>query len=367
MTLTCKHAGRDEPRLVIGRHEDECADDQCPGCQECTEIHCLVCGVEHLVHEQTCPNCITETRERLKTLYGLHKHLGSEARNGSQNGRLAAARPIPGGEATVLRSGGSHGRAVSFSEEYNLLATNAGLRTKDTSHKTDERHGEPLPTLQLIDQWEDVWRAQLGNPLPEPTVHWRAHAGSPTAGRNFLESAKFMNEHLSWAAQHTASFGEFVRDIVKQATILEDVLHDGIRLEKGAPCFRCGTVLERDPGEPKLCRHSHLAQQIADHYDEPGFTFEYLSLIYDHLMKEHIADCDQGGRADTYQCPQCFWRYDKNSYWLAVREEIEREKAATQAAAIVADMPSILPAPYEPWQEEFLHKYNVKVDQGSGQ
>lgn len=325
MTDTCRFVGHDEPRVLLGRHVDDVEDhdDDCPGCQPCTAQHCIVCRVEHVENEQTCPTCVGKARERLRSVYGLHKHLASEARHGGQDGRLAAARPIPGGEATVLRGPGSLGSATAYSRKtYRLTKDELEKAVPDVSHRKDERPGEAMPTSQLLEQWADEWREKLGVEIPEH--------------KSLKLTAKFMLEHLTWAAQRTGSFPEFVHDITKHAAVLEAILHDGERQESGAaPCFRCGGDLERSVYEIEPCEHAELAQQIAKHWKEPSFTtvhlMVYLERHYPKVARQH-KKCDQGGRRDTYRCTRCHWRYDKGSYSLAVREEVERQKAAAKKA-----------------------------------
>lgn len=358
MTDLCRYAGNDEPRILIGRHVSEDAVDEgdpihsgddCTGCQPCPHDHCVVCRAEHVDLVQTCPTCITNAKERLKSVYGLHKHLAGEAQHGGRDGRLAAARPIPGGDAVVLRGPGSDSSSVTHMEDQNEFAEHAGwTRPFDVSHKHDERQGEPLPTLQLLQQWEDVWRKELGNRVRHRTL---------------LTTAKFLSEHVSWAAQRTDSFPEFVRDISRHAAVLEALLHDGTFYEHGgAPCFRCAGVLERKAADPKPCKHARAAKKIADHYAEPGFSTVHLLVYLERHAKsvydEH-AKCEQGGGIDAYECARCHWRYDKKSYWLAVREEIEKVEATkpTVADEAVAFTKSHLDVELTPWQEDFLRTH----------
>ena len=360
MTDLCRYAGNDNPRVLIGRHVDvELVDeegvqihsgDDCTGCQPCTSGHCVVCRAEHVDQEQTCPTCIANAKERLKSVYGLNKHLAEEALNGGQHGRLAAARPIPGGDATVLRGPGSDSSSVTFMEDMNEFAEHVGWPKVDVSHKHDERHNEALPTRQLLEQWEDVWRKELGNRVRHRTL---------------LTTTKFLSEHVSWAAQRTDSFAEFVRDISRHAAVLEALLHDGTFYEHGgAPCFRCAGVLERKAADPRPCKHARLAQKAAKHWNEPNFSTVHLLVYLERWMPkaydEH-AKCDQGGGIDVYECGRCHWRYDNKSYWLAVREEIEKVEATKAAEPKPDDVAAFtkkhLDVGMTPWQEDFLRQH----------
>jgi len=349
MTDECRFAGRDEPRIVPGRHVVPAGDEpehdpECTGCQPCTAKHCVVCRVEHVEHEQTCPTCITNAKERLRSVYGLNKHLAEHAVSAGQAGRLLAAAPIPGGDATVLRGPGSDGSSVVFAEDQNRLAYLGG-ETVPADHKDDERHGEAMPTRQLLEQWEDVWRAELG---------------SRQRHRTLLSTSEFLIQHLSWAAQRTSSFPDFVADIARHAALLEVVLNDGVRPEAGAaPCFRCAGDLVREAAEPTLCPHAWAAKQLAEHFDEPGFRTVHLLVYLERYVPdayESHKSCRQGGTADTYVCTRCHWRYDQGAYWLAVREEAERATAARKAEAVVKAAKDLMPGGLEPHQEEFLRR-----------
>lgn len=345
----CRYAGPDEPRIVQGRHllpaiDDPEHDPDCRGCQPCTTKHCVVCRVEHVEHEQTCTTCITTAKDRLRTVYGLNKHLAEHALNAGQNGRLLAAAPIPGGEATVLRGPGSSGSSAVFAEDQNALAYLGG-ETVPADHKDEERHSEVLPTRQLLEQWEDVWRAELG---------------SRVRHRTLLSTSKFLIEHLSWAAQRTSSFPDFVHELARHAALLEVVLNDGVRPEAGAaPCFRCAGELERQSAEPSMCSHAWAASQLAERYDEPRFKtvhlLVYLERYHPETYEEH-RKCQQGGRADTYVCARCHWRYDQRGYWLAVREEFARAEAKRKAEEVVVKVTKHLDIELQPWQEEFLRR-----------
>lgn len=348
MTNECRFAGRDEPRIIPGRHVEPDPDEPehdptCKGCQPCSAKHCAVCQVEHVEHEQTCTTCIWNAKERLRSLYGLNKHLAEHAVSAGQNGRLLAAAPIPGGDATVLRGPGSDGSSVVFAEDQNRLAYLGG-DTVPADHKDDERHGEAMPTRQLLEQWEDVWRAELG---------------SRQRHRTLLSTTRFLLEHLSWAAQRTSSFPDFVRDIARHVALLEVVLNDGVRPEAGAaPCFRCAGDLKRQAAEPTLCPHAWTAKQLAEHYDAPGFKTVHLLVYLERYWPETYAEhatCRQGGTTDTYVCSRCHWAYDQRSYWLTVREEFERAEAQRKADAAVAHVKRVLDdVELQPWQEDWL-------------
>ena len=59
----CRWNGSENPRVVKGRHDEDCPGGDCAGCQPCTEPHCRVCNRAHV--EGTCAECLAETREDL--------------------------------------------------------------------------------------------------------------------------------------------------------------------------------------------------------------------------------------------------------------------------------------------------------------
>ena len=210
----CIWQGSDQPRAIKRRHEDDCEDEGCRGCLPCPGPHCIVCGIEH-VDQRTCPECVGQAREDVFEIRKLWRNLPRHALVGGNNGKLEAAREIPGGEAMVLLIPGSHGKG----------ATAAKRRGDDASHLEDERDSETmLPELCLVN-WEEDWRRMLGNP-PDPDVP-----------ASLEDAATFLDEHLSWAAQEHDAFDEFAREVRQQRAHIEDVLHAGERTETGAPCL----------------------------------------------------------------------------------------------------------------------------------
>ena len=215
---TCIWQGRENPRTLRNRHEDDCESETCKGCQPCAESHCVVCGIEH-VADQTCPTCIATVRFGLAEIESLYRQLPAQALYGGSDGYLEASRPIPGGEAMVLLSPSSNGRAVAWSRE----------RGDDVSHLSDERIGEVEPPEQMLVTWEDDWR--------EIRNHRTEEIATLTA------AAAYLDEHLAWAAQHHDAFDDFANDIRRQVGRLEDVLHAGERKGKTVPCIWCkGTI-----------------------------------------------------------------------------------------------------------------------------
>lgn len=219
--LSCRWAGRDNPRLLRDRHDESCEDEDCKGCQECYLRHCVVCGITH-VSQQTCPECIGTVRTGLIEIRNLFAQLPAQALYGGVDGYLEAARPIPGGEAMALMAPAGNGRAVAWARE----------RGDDVSHAEDERASELDPPEMMLVTWEDDWRS-IRNQKTEDVASLNA-------------AAEYLSEHLHWAAQEHDAFDAFAEDIRSQVGRLEDVLHAGERDERTAPCLYCSGRIERE-------------------------------------------------------------------------------------------------------------------------
>lgn len=204
MSVDCRWTGRETPRAIKDRHKDECQNDECKGCLPCPETHCVVCGIEH-VDQQTCPGCIATTREDIAEIVRMDGKLEEHAISGGNDGRLEAARDIPGGEAMVMHGPGAQHGEIG--------------------------RGEHMTTLMLLVSWEDDWRSIKHQPAEEKAT---------VSG-----AAAYLDEHLTWAAQNHPAFDAVAEELRGHRAHLEDVLHDGERPDLGAPCVLCGRPLER--------------------------------------------------------------------------------------------------------------------------
>lgn len=251
-------------RVLPERHHDACNGGMsgCRGCQRCRERHCIVCAAEHVSEAEplTCPACVASVRQALADVVRLVHELPVQAALGGDEGRLAAGAPIPGADATVLLGPGSDGRAQ----------TRAMLLGEPEDSDLEFR-GDPEPPLSLLASWEDDWRMTFG------------HGGGPRA--TLANARAYLDEHLTRAAQTHPAFDEFAAAVTRCRARLEDVLHDGVRDETGAPCVHCRTNLVRRALPPQPARR----------------------------------DGDRGGLRDEWHCPRCRRVYDSGSYWNAVR------------------------------------------------
>lgn len=203
-TLRCRWTGTATPRALVDRHEDECTDETCRGCLRCPRYHCQICGIEH-VDDQVCPSCLGTVRTNLHEVIELYLQLAHHAVVGANEGKFEAAREMPGGEATVMRS--------------------------PWTERGEAARGDHMTTEQILVTWEIDWRSIKGTPTDE--IHSLADAWT------------FLTEQLSWAAVKHPAFSDFAQEIDRHRNHLEDVLHAGERVETGAPCEVCRQPLER--------------------------------------------------------------------------------------------------------------------------
>lgn len=232
--MTCKFVSIDQPRVLSGRHTEDCEWDtqrtgfECRGCAPCTEPHCRVCGKTHA--EQTCPACAGEARDDLHTIGRLTGNLAPEAKHRGVNSEamkllLPAADPEAWGHITTsLRVGRlPHGYLV--------------CDRCDNPWPCDRHADTELHPLFVLGNWDAIWREALDHAEPPEQLT------IATAGR-------YLDTQLTYMAgwEHS-DFDDFARDLRKCRTHLESVLHDqnqGDRANVG--CFECGGDLER-----KLC------------------------------------------------------------------------------------------------------------------
>jgi hypothetical protein len=118
---------------------------------------------------------------------------------------------------------------------------------------------DELHPLWVLGTWEQIWRDHLDHDTDELT-------SLPSAWAYLNMQLGYMSE------QPEPAFDEFARELRQCRAHLEDVLRDGIREERGAPCVQCGTRMVRtvtahgaqDVYRCKVCRREVTADQY--HY-----------------------------------------------------------------------------------------------------
>lgn len=251
--------------------------------EPCTRRHCCVGRCWNHTDDanpQTCPSCVGMVRDDLAEIIRLTELLPTQAVDGGSDGHLLAGAPIPGGEAMVFLGPGSDGRARVWARERGDQREAQGLRRGfdgDYTHAQDEAESDPMPPLLVLATWEDDFRQTLGHPSGPRATMWRC--------------ADYLGTHLTMMAQRHEAFEEFAADLARLRGRLEDVLGEGERDEKGAPCMKCGTL---------QMRRCHPRQ---------GFL-------------------------DEWHCPRCRVTSTAAEYWKSVEQDYQDNATALHAEAI---------------------------------
>lgn len=216
---------------------------------------CVICSCELAPTEiQTDTRCLARTRRNLARIESLYAYLpallGQPASPGFATvmGINQIDPGMPGGDALAMLGSGSAGGegraddppAVGF-ELWCWIDDVAGIR------------GETLP---------------LSTAVPS-SVAW-------------------LSTRAGWLLSYHPAAEEFVSDVRRILGRLEAVTDTSDAPEYGAPCFECGTPLQR------------------------GWT--------------------STGLAENYECRSCGRTYPPSHYWLAVRAQYEAHQAATREA-----------------------------------
>ena len=212
----CKWAGRGEPRILPGRHDEDCADaDECPGCAPCVEPHCCVCRRAHAA--VTCAECVAATRDDLRTIATLCDALPKEAEHRGVNG-----------EAMMLVG------PTADPEAWRNRAMSAMRGRVDAAYLEDCRD-EQHP-LWVLGTWEQLWRDHLDQPTDLAATLPRLVA--------------YLDAKLHVMAEvEEVPFEDLARDLRGCRGHLEDVLRDGDQRDTGAPCMTCDVPLELTYGD----------------------------------------------------------------------------------------------------------------------
>lgn len=244
----CRFVASDQPRILPGRHRDECPDETCAGCLPCPMDHCRVCGVEHSVG--ACAGCVGEVRDSLADIVRMCEALLAEAVHRGVNseamvllGPTVDPEAREHWEASVLA-----GRILPPEcDAHDLADVRRWLETAD-----DERH----PLLVL-----GTWAMQYRDALEHD---------APISRADVFTEAAYLDRHLTEAGAYPwTPFEDFARDLRQSITHLERVLHDGEQIDEGVPCLKCHRPLTRvwaygkgeDGWECKRCRERSTEAQ----------------------------------------------------------------------------------------------------------
>lgn len=287
--MNCRYVASDQPRVLRGKHAEECAGEPCSGCQPCTEPHCRVCAREHA--EGTCAACVGATRDDLHEIARLCGNLHAEVRwagvdSEAMNLLGPAANPEAWGHVTTSVNVGR------------LPADYLGWCDRCKVPWPCEQHADgELHPLFVLTTWDSVWRDALDHDEPEELA--------TIAGAVF-----YLDLQMTYMAGHEhAPFEDFARDLRRCLAHLEAVLHDGEQIDSGAPCMTCqrpltrtwGDTPQHDGWECKPCRETS---------NEAQYRF---AVRADYIKRaEWLTDADMSTRTEI---PAATVRS-----WAAVRE-----------------------------------------------
>jgi hypothetical protein len=229
--MSCRWNGTQSPRLLAGRHGEDCPGGECPGCQPCTEPHCRVCARTHVAG--TCAECLAETREALIEIARMCHALPAEVKHrGIAGEALMLLGPVADVEARQhVEASYLAGRLpegwieAAHGRDCPLLVNEACIGCAG---------GEFHPLTVLL-TWQLVWRDAL--------EHDEAEDNTLATAVDYLDrTMSYMGgfEHVP--------FEDFARDLRRCASHLEAVLHDGEQVDTGAPCMTCHVPLQREWG-----------------------------------------------------------------------------------------------------------------------
>ena len=232
-----------------------------------------------------------------------------------------------GGEALNMLTDGTESEAWQQTYERN---EDIWAKTKRTDHAADQM-GEESHPVNTLAFWTRVIREERDQPTGLAVTLSR--------------EADYLRNNLDWMTRpddfgdpawfEVTVLADDLRTLVRR---MEDVLSMGHRLDRSATvCFkyvdaltekRCGGELVRFDLLRRQCRHEQAANAAAQQWDAPEFsTVHLLNYLRQWFPDEADAhrSCDQGGRDDVYRCLSCDKRYTSAEYWLAVRENHERQ------------------------------------------
>lgn len=259
-----------------------------------SDRQCVVCLRDLEAGEvATCWACINRARRDLVAIWDLVAMLPEHALRSATNGHLAAAEPIPGGDAVVMLGRGSE-----------------GLSEDGTTNS-----GDPEPPAWILGWWEEIWREALVLGSKRPV--WQRRADRTIAAAHL-----FLNEHLDWAAQYHHGFQVFARDIGGLRRHLEALLRAGDAPQDGVQCFECAGTLERVYRAPRPCSCPPSPHHVRGASPCPA-------CVWESTHRSH----DQGGLVDPdpdvgWHCLRCHREYSAGEYRLAVSAAYDQLAAA---------------------------------------
>lgn len=236
-------------RLLL-THLRECNTSGCPGCEPCPARHCQLpgCPGRHLAdHEPwVCAKCVGHIRGTLSQILTLSGRLLTEAvHQGIES------------EAAMLAGPAADPQLYGYRKRCSLDSD----RTMLDFHHTNR--DEPHP-LWVVESWDRMVVERLDQTRGQRTT---------LAGY-----VAYLGGQLTDLARDPEfPMDEMARELRQTRAHLEDVLRDGIRHQRGAPCTVCGQanllkqydelVVRGRDGKPVLDSHGNEKPVL----DDDGF------------------------------------------------------------------------------------------------
>lgn len=243
--MNCRFVSTAVPRIISRRHADPCSCDGEFGCLPCPETHCVICGKEHA--RAACVGCLDAARSDLHAIGDLCGALPAEAvlKGVDSEAMMLIGPSADTGDWQRLALSAAMGRLCECGE--GLCPSLRGKLCPQAAYLEDCR--DELHPVWVLGTWEQVWRDHLDHLTEAPFTL--------NGGWSYLDTQiGYMAEQVEPA------FDEFARDLRSCRAHLEDVLRDGIREERGAPCVQCEKAMVRIQGAGTLpdsweCRTCH--------------------------------------------------------------------------------------------------------------
>jgi hypothetical protein len=252
----CRWVSSDQPRVLAGRHGDECPGGDCAGCQRCEERHCGICRYRHA--EVTCAECLSVTRETLREIAIHCDALPLEVLDRHVNG-----------EAMMLAG------PFADPEAWRFRAMSALMGRVDAAYLEDCR--DELHPGYVLDTWTQLWREHLDQPTDL----------APTLDRlvDYLD-----REMTDMARREEPPFEDFAGELRACLAHLCVVLHDQNQGdEANIGCFECGDKLERRllPRKAGPTRAKDTGG-FEDHWTCKGCHRRYTYAEYNFALRAHL-------------------------------------------------------------------------------
>ena len=222
-------------------------------------------------------------------------------------------REMPGGEP--LNLAGPAASLEAWEHRFGTVERMGG----DTRYGSDQE--SPLHPLIVVGDWAEKVRAERG--------------GSSDLRVTVPRAVSYLSANLDWIVDGFNDAPAMAHELRACVSMLENVLHDGTRSDASATaCFKdvgtkdepraCGGRLVRRTLQRRDCAHVERAIDMAKGVSDPVMVLRQTLLAFPEDELEHKA-CDQGGRDDIYRCRDCDGYYTEAEYWLAVKQQHERQ------------------------------------------